>query len=507
MVNRQTQLSSGGTVLVRESVLRGSGPPGPRGPQGAQGAAIHIVGVKANEALIKAVGGTAEAKHAYGWIADDTGILWVWYRDYPDSVSNLAGSWSNAGVMRGNPGYLNSVAALAEASSKTGTVYQTVVSNTPTIMLWNLTHVDTEVVPTEVVGGQVLSNQPRPIVVGWRVGDGSNAQALTDIDRVAPNVPPQETALSYPFGSSVFLVNILLYFDPALAVREGTLDVRLYWTPDGVNRTLVANNVNLISSVRSSVSLSTFVRGIVGGQYEVEVVSSVAGQIRERRWEWIRAGGGPGPKGDTGETGEPVRIHPASPLALHTDLPSVTGNFPGEMIYTANTGELYMWQMAADNSGYLWVKIGVVRGTAGTANDGFAEFDDLVGTNMLPGDNTGQQKDAPLVTTDQGLPYPAPTFQPRVPFFIKALADKVEKMLVGRFSTAAARATKRTSPQAGEVSWVDGAASHERGLDVYIGGTQTAKYARIPVVIVSATDDAPAGQSNYPDGTLWIRHG
>ena len=42
MTARTTQLNSGGTITVRESVLRGAGPIGPKGPQGDPGPAIAI---------------------------------------------------------------------------------------------------------------------------------------------------------------------------------------------------------------------------------------------------------------------------------------------------------------------------------------------------------------------------------------------------------------------------------------------------------------------------------
>lgn len=509
MVNRQTQLSSGGTVLVRESVLRGSGPRGAVGPQGTQGPAIHIVGTKPTSSHIFALGGTEQTKHAYGWVADDTGVLWVWYRTNPGIASDLSGSWSNAGVMRGNPGYLNSVAAKAEQCSKTSEVNRSISENTPAILLWNLTHVDTEVVPTEVVGGQVRENQAKPIVVGWRIGDGSNAQSLTDIDRVQPVVPPVETALSYPFGSSVYIVNISMTFDPALAIRSGAFTTRLYWTTDATNRTLVAEHTDVVTSDITSVGLTTYIRGLVGGMYEVEVQSTAAGTIRERRWEWIRAGGGPGPKGDTGAKGDPPRVHPASPAATPVALEGITGDFVGQLILVQATGDLYMWQMAPDNSGNMWVIIGNIKGVPGNANTGFAQFDDVVGAaNLPPGtDSSHQGPIAPLVTPDQALPYPAHNHQPRVPFHHKSLVDKIETMLVGRFSTAAQRLTKRISPNAGEVSWVDGSASHERGMDVYIAGSHTEKYLRVPLVIMSSDTNATPGQTNYPDGTLWIRYG
>jgi len=111
MVNRQTQLSSGGTVLVRESVLRGSGPQGPQGPRGVDGIPMTIKGIKPTFADLQAMTGTPQLGHNNGWIADDTGILYVWYRNNPDSASNYTGTWTVAGRMRGNPGYLNSVGA------------------------------------------------------------------------------------------------------------------------------------------------------------------------------------------------------------------------------------------------------------------------------------------------------------------------------------------------------------------------------------------------------------
>ena len=498
MVNRQTQLSSGGTVLVRESVLRGSGPQGPQGPRGVDGIPMTIKGIKPTFADLQAMTGTPQLGHNNGWIADDTGILYVWYRNNPDSASNYTGTWTVAGRMRGNPGYLNSVGArCVETESDVDT---SLLPEAPVVLKWDMAYLDTEEVPIVDSGTGLLANQIRPIVAGVRAWDGTNAVSTIDFDRIQPMVPPAgELSLDYPMGSSVFMVNIAVDFQPTTAlVPNGVASVRLFWVPDAATRTLVAEQKTYVTDKEATLELSTFIKGADGGQYEVEVQSNVPGMLETRRWKWVRAGGGPGPQGEKGNPGAPARVHASSPLGSTTQLQTTTGA-PGEYIMAGN--KMFGWQETSPGSGtYGWKELGVIQGPPGNANTGFSDFDGVRGE----GEGLSSLPEAgypPLTTNDQNAPYPNHEAQPRIPFYIKALAEWVDRKIVSKFASATERSNIRPEGLPGEVSWVGDGTAAARGLDVYSGDHG---YLRIPTVIVS-TDTAPVGLTNHPDGTLWIQ--
>lgn len=500
MVNMQTQLSSGGTVLVRESVLRGSGPQGPMGPAGPNGASMIIKGVVDTFADLEAKANTPELEHNNGWITQDTGILHVWYRTNPEKPGLYTGSWVTAGRMRGNPGYLNSVAArCVETESDIDT---DLLPNVPVVLRWDIAYLDVEVVPVIDAGTGLLENENRPIVTGLKTWDGSNAVSTLNIDRIVPTVPPGNLSMDYPMGSSVYMVNVAVDFRPTSALTpRGVATVKLFWRSDASSRTEVASEQTYVTDKEATLTLTTFIRGADGGQYEVEVTSNVSGILETRRWEWMRLGGGPGPQGDQGIPGAPARVHQDSPLANTNQLETTVGA-PGEYILCNDTGILHAWQESSANPGeYGWEEIGVVRGPNGNYNDGFSNFDAVSG-DPDGGSDTEELGYPPLVTSDQNAPYPSTDSMPRVPFYIRKLAEWSEKRIVGRFASAVARAAARPSPDPGELSWVGNGTQVDRGLDVATGDNG---YMRIPL-IVSSTSDAPTGTTTYPDGTLWVKY-
>lgn len=501
MVSRQTQTQSGGTILVRESVLKGSGPQGPTGPRGVAGTSAVIKGSKANKAALDAMANTPYLEHNHGYIAEDTGLLYFWYRDNPESPGLYAGQWVLAGRMRGNPGYLNSVAArCVETSADLDT---DIIAGSQVVLRWDMNYLDVEVVPVVDAVTTLLANENRPIITGVKMWDGSNAVTTLAFDRVQPTVPPVNAPLDYPMGSAVFLVNVAIDFRPVDALTpRGYATVRMFWWQNNTTRIQVAQQQTYITDIEATLTLMTFIRGADGGQYEIEVESNVSGQIESRRWEWMRVGGGPGPQGDRGIPGEPSRIHPSSPLDNTNSLQTTIGK-PGEYILCNDTGISYAWQETPAGSGeYGWAPLGVIRGAKGDANSGFSNFDAVRGAGEgLSG--VAQEGYPADVTPDQGAPYPKTASQPRIPYYIKALAQWAEKRIVGRFASAEARTLLRTTPEPGEVSWVGTDDQKTRGLDVFTGTTQN--YMRIPVIHAS-TDSAPSGIVNYPDGTLWLKY-
>lgn len=501
MTNKQTSLFSGAKLLVRESVLKGSGPKGDTGATGPSGPAFTIKGIRTTYTDLLAMSDTPELEHNDGWMVDDTGVLYIWYRYYPDQVGSYVGYWKKIGRIRGNPGYLNSVGArLSETASALSTDLS---ANATSIIKWDVTLLDTEVVPIETAGEELLENQIRPILKAMRYWDASNVVATTDVDRVQPTVPPTETLNpDYPMGSSAFLVNIAVDYSPAVGITpRGFVRLSLYHYPTAGGRVLVAQSDGLIVNVDQTYTLSTFVRGSDGGQYDVEIHSNVAGSFSTRRFEWVRAGGGPGPQGDPGIAGEPVRAHADSPTDFEADLQIIDGQ-PGEMIYTKDTGKAWIWQQNTTTEVWSWSELGVLQGADGDANSGFQAFGDLV---TGPDSEAGIEETAypSIKTPDQGAPYPQITGQPRIPWYFREFGEWVEKRIISRFTSTADRSAKRGSPAVGEVGWVNTDGSDpQRGLDVYTGDQG---YVRIPLIVTS-TQEAPGTATTWPDGTLWVRY-
>ena len=423
MVNMQTQLLSGGTVLVRESVLRGSGPQGPMGPTGPRGSALIIKGVVDTYSDLVAMQNTPQLEHNNGYVVQDTGILYVWYRTNPEKPGLYTGTWTIAGRIRGNPGYLNSVAARCIETA--ADIDTDVLADIPVVVRWDIDYLDVEVVPVIDAGTGLLVNENRPIVSGLKTWDGTNAVSTLNIDRIVPTVPPGNLSMDYPMGSAVYMVNIAIDYRPVSAlVPRGVATVKLFWWSDAVSRTEVASQQTYITDKELTLTLTTFVRGADGGQYEVEVISNVSGQIETRRWEWMRLGGGPGPQGDQGIPGAPARIHTSSPLEFTYQLETTIGA-PGEYILCTDTGIMHAWQETPVDSGeYGWVELGKIKGPPGDYNTGFSDFD-AVGGDPDGGSNTQEAGYPPLITVDQEAPYPNTNAKPRTPFYIRTLAEWV----------------------------------------------------------------------------------
>ena len=499
MTARTTQLNSGGTITVRESVLRGSGPQGPKGPEGDPGISVAVKGYKNTAAEIFAMGNTNQVNSGHAWYALDTKMLYVWYRDQKEY---LPGKWSTFGPVQGTPGYLNSVGAKLLAN--TADPVQSVLSGATTRLRWKATgtgaYIDNEFVanmPMAIPIIQTVTGTP----VAW-------SEALDDVDMIRTKIPAAVYDMNYPESvhPAAYLLVVSCEFEPILATR-GEFTLQLLRRPATGSEEIVAQSTTYTFDKKQTVTVVGLIRG-TSDFWEVRATSTnTAGSVRNRRLELIRAGGGPGPQGPRGDVGPAMRVHPASPVANDTALAEQTGQ-EGEAIYVISSGHLHIWQLKTGGT-YGWVDLGEIRGDDGDANDGFNYFNGLIGDQAEPPDSEEPADDVATTTketTDQKAPYPAQNAEPRVPYWIKRLGQWVETRIVARFATEAERLSKRPAPAEGEISYIGASPSASRGLSVHTGsnGQSQPTYLRVPTVIVS-TSDAPTSSLSYPDGTLWIK--
>ena len=111
MTTNLVRLVNGGTIQIREGILRGVGPVGPKGDQGDIGPPMILRGTVADQASLPATGGEGDA-----WVTDDDGHLWFWNYDL------VPPRWVDAGQFRGSPGDLQSPGAEFSNTSFSGTV-------------------------------------------------------------------------------------------------------------------------------------------------------------------------------------------------------------------------------------------------------------------------------------------------------------------------------------------------------------------------------------------------
>ena len=499
MTARTTQLNSGGTITVRESVLRGAGPIGPKGPQGDPGISVAVKGYKETAAEIFAMANTSAVNSGHAWYALDTKMLYVWYRNEPDYP---AGSWSTFGKVQGVPGYLNSVGAKLVAN--TADAIQTVLSGGSTRLLWKSSgggaYIDNEWiqnVPTAI-----------PLIQTAKGSPSSPLDAVDDIEFFRTKIPGSVYDMDYPESThpAAYLIVAACEFQPTLASR-GEFTIQLVRRPASGSEEVVSSATTYTFDKSQTVQVVGLIRG-TADFWEIRVTASnTAGSVKNRRVEIVRAGGGPGPQGPRGPVGPALRAHPASPVANDTVLAEQNGN-EGEAIYVISTGIMHVWQLQLTGA-YGWSPMGYIRGEDGDANDGFNYFNGLIGDIADPLDSDLPADDV-LVTTkttdDQAAPYPAPLAEPRVPYWIKRLAQWTETRIVSRFATDTERGTKRPAPVEGEMSYLGASPAVSRGLNVYVGdnGQSQPTYMRVPTVMIS-TSDAPAGAVKFPDGTLWVK--
>lgn len=495
MVARTTQLNNGGTITVRESVLRGSGPIGPKGPQGDQGISVSVKGYKNTADEIFAMGNTNLVNDGHAWYALDTKMLYVWYRDEPDFY---AGEWSTFGPVQGVPGYLNSVGARLVASTAETT--QSVAAGGTTRLRWKSTgagaYVDNEWIenmPTAVPIIQTVTGTP----TSW-------AEAVDDIDMIRTKIPAAVYDMRYPESThpAAYLIVAACELLPASATR-GEFTLQLVRRPETGAEEIVSTVTTYTFDKKQTVQVIGLIRG-TSDFWEIRATAAgTSGTISNRRLEVVRAGGGPGPQGPRGEVGPAVRAHANSPTANATTLSELTGQ-DGEVCYVISTGHLHIWQDGE------WVDLGEIRGDDGDANDGFNYFNGLIGDQVTPLNSDEPADDVDTTTqytVNQAAPYPKPLAEPRVPYWLKRLGEWAETRIIARFATEAERNLARETPDEGEVSYIGSSPADDRGLTVYTGdnGLGQSEHLRIPLVIISATDDAPTSGVNYPDGTLWIR--
>lgn len=76
MTVQRYSVDNGDTVYVTESVIRGSGPQGASGPEGPPGVSGVIMG--RYDTALDIPANVPNPGHGDGYIADDTGDLYVW---------------------------------------------------------------------------------------------------------------------------------------------------------------------------------------------------------------------------------------------------------------------------------------------------------------------------------------------------------------------------------------------------------------------------------------------
>lgn len=494
MTARTTQLNTGGTITVRESVLRGAGPVGPKGPQGDPGISVAVKGYKDTAAEIFAMGNTNQVNSGHAWYALDTKMLYVWYRDEPDY---FPGNWATFGPVQGTPGYLNSVGARLVANSTE--VIQSVVSGGSTRLRWRSNG------SGAYIDNEFIENMPTaiPIIGTYSGTPTAPANAVDDVDMIQTKIPAAVYDLNYPESvhPAAYLLAVTCEFEPSVATR-GEFTLQVVRRPVTGTEEIVAQSTTYTFDKRQNVTVFTLIRGTTDFWEVRATATNTAGSIKNRRLEFIRAGGGPGPQGPRGDVGPAMRAHPESPVANETALAEKTGQ-EGEAIYVTSNGTMYIWQ---DND---WKSLGFMRGDHGDANGGFNYFNGLIGNEADPPDSDQAADDVATTTSftdDQEAPYPKPLAEPRVPYWLKRLGQWAETRIVSRFATDADRNTARPTPEEGEVSYLGSAPAATRGLSMYTGdnGVNQPTYLRVPTVVVS-TSDAPSANVTYPDGTLWVK--
>ena len=248
-----------------------------------------------------------------------------------------------------------------------------------------------------------------------------------------------------------------------------------------------------VSGIEQDIELLWVGKTDASDVWTVQVSSNVALRVVDTDVTAARFGGGLGPRGPQGIQG--YHAYMGAAVADVASLPSV-GN-PGEMRYVSATGALWAWDSNADNPG--WVNAGTIRGPAGSANTGFSQFDDVAGRDTTAAPPAGGT--VPL-TADQGIPYPTGVHSPHVPYFIKLLVDKLERLVVSRYPSSTALNAARPTRDNGEVFWLDSGDTTMGRLFVQDSRSPSYGLGVVPFVMHGTT--APAASTTLPDGSLFL---
>jgi hypothetical protein len=402
MTTQTIRLVNGGTVQIREGILRGVGPAGPPGDVGPAGAATTIRGTVVDAGALPSVGSQGDA-----FVAADTGNLWVWQDDL------IPRRWEDAGRIVGPSGDLQSPSAQASGvgvGSVPGTTWQTLAFD-------SFDYNDTQSI------------------------DGTDydvASLVTGNSAIQVNHPSGEFG-SYSFDGYVELTT------PAGA-SEGWRQLGLFAGSNMVASSTLydpgIDNTPLFLSVHADQRTNDTT------QWSLRLLANDAAGITVNyvRLTVSRLGGGiglqgpQGPQGDQGPQG--------------------------------------------------------IQGPVGAAQDGFASYTEITGGGRDAADDPGGTSG---VTLEQAFPIPAASQRPHTPFFLKRLAETLERYVVARFNTLA-EVGARAGTEPGELTYVKSPSSpSERGL--YLKHDDTAP-TRVPLVRYGTTP--PPATTDDPDGTIFL---
>lgn len=207
----------------------------------------------------------------------------------------------------------------------------------------------------------------------------------------------------------------------------------------------VSNTVTFSGTLKAS-NADTWTVKVWNGTNAVAVTAAA------RYWTWARVGGGYGPQGPQGIKGD-----------------------------KGDKGDV---------------------GAPGSASTGFASFDAVQGAGQ---DTEADPGGSPTSTTDQGFPLPTGEQKPATPWFLKTLAQTLEKYVTARYNDVADFGTRRGVSEQGEVVYFRDTHQMHYAIPDGAGGSVR---IQIPAVVVGTTDvtglPATVGGVTVPDGTIYM---
>lgn len=437
MAFRSVLLSNGDSVRISESVLRGAGPRGPIGPAGPPGVATTIRGTVPNHGSLPTTG-----RQGDGYIAQDTGILWVW------NTLITPADWTSAGRVVGPSGVTSIGAQRARAAAVAIPANQTYAmeyASTP----WN---------------------DPDPLESG-----NTNPSAGAVIDETKSTTID---TVVWPANPTYYLVTTR--FTVASDVEEPTLT--LYWR-NVVDSTSVATETkrtyewDVSPGVEGDVVVShvAVLKTSNADTWRFVVKPDVNITVSSVTTLWTRIGGASGPQGLTGPP----------PNLVNGTTTSVPNGQPPVFNLTQVTPGTYR------------VDVSLPTGPQGAAGSGYASFDAISAGGNSEAD-PGEQAD---VVTDQAIPVPDGAAKPVVPWYLRAFANSIYRKLVSRLTTA--QRTARGTPEAGEV--VYDSTTKQFFAGVPSGATQ-AWFILPTIEYGQSTSVYHGASTTRPNGSLYFKH-
>lgn len=496
MTQTATIINSGGYVQIRESIIKGSGPEGPDGPTGPRGAGLHILGELADEAALNAVS-TVDLEEGDAYTLIDTGHLWTWFA--LTDIDPMA--WHDAGRFKGDVGYLMSVMAKCELASTYGSGLFVTAGQTelPTL---DIVHNDIEAIGEDDPGTKTT-------VLGLIV-DGSNNVTTSSVDAEYiihgwpvdmsdPNeIKTDPTSMN---EGGTYLVTAKAQFTPS-ASGKGIFTLKLLRTDfaNSFDIAVEALSTDDVDTQPETITLVALIRHIPGYAWSVSIDSTLSGTLTSLEFDTARLGGGYGPKGAEGDTGEAPKF--IGPYATEALLLAITP-VPGTLAIAEDTGDLWSAQTDTQGDAY-WFNAGTVKGDPGNPSGGYASWDAIAGVTGSPGsEGTPPTAGHTLYESDQDLPYPNHTTEPYTPYHSKLLAETLPRRIVGRFDSRVDYDATRPTPESGEVYYLID--ERQLFLDVSEAGLSVTNVQISPTIVDSGTPPGDGDLTEYPDGTIWVQ--